>query len=552
MSEIKTLARGAITIIDYNDAASISSLIESNKPLTIIFADSNRSSEWSAVSPLILSPTIFVSSTSSANDNQAQNLTSLSWYFQQSGGSTDIWKEITFNESGQGNLIDGNNHGFSMVMSGQDKYQLTVACDQDGRVSLLDEAHTQVSFKYVGVYTDLNGMATRVTATIPYSMIKSGTDKSASIIYAPDGNIFIKSGTGGTEDKSAVIELWKGSTPDFSHVDFRWYLQKDGVFNPMVLSTVTQISGTTITLNSASWDSSVEVGSKFRFQDTAYEWTQENPKLLDDVYVVTAVNAVNHQLEVRLASDTTKGLKQAYAAGSRIVSNWWDYRTGSNWARIKATSPGEAVTEGLSTDGTTGFYLGDLDTSSLPAGQTAGPECTGSNVLIVPAVSVYGIETIKGVAYDMDPVMTGGKPYVARPQMINFLDYTDPYQITLISSQGNMIRNGLGYLKVDTEIRQGGELLSTSEKDSLYYDWAIYDSNGDRKTGNELTPEFYHGNSADKGAVRGYGRNTYVVANKPADADGVQIDVVPKFDTVYISKFDLTGKGTVTCEISIR
>lgn len=541
-SEVKTLARGSITIIDYNDAASISSLIESNKPLTVIWTNAARSSEWTQTLPLILSPVVFVSSTGGSAENQAKNLKNMQWFFQRSGGVADAWTEIIVGDNGVGTT----DKRFTVVQSGENKNRLEVRCDGiEGVDPLLDESHTTVSFKYSGEYEDQNGMITKVGGSITYALIKSGSDKAVSVIYTPDGNVFMKDPAGTTPDKNAIIEMWKGSVVDFTDVDFRWYLQKDGVFNPMIIQTNTMINSIVLTITAESWDETVEVGSLFQVQDTTSEWTPEIPVLLPTVYKVVEVNTQNHQLTICQANDPSKGFDSVYNRGAKIVSKWWDVRTGRGWARIKATSPSEAVTEGLATDGTTGLYLGELYTDSLPSGgQTSN--CTGSNQLIVPAAAVYGIETIKGVAYDLDPVMNGGLAYLAHPQVINFLDYTDPYQITLISSNGNIIRNGVGFVKIDTEIRQGGELLSGTAKGNLYFDWSLYNNAGDQVS------KFTHGNKSDGQAIRGYGRDTYEVANPIIGTDGTPLEVTPKFDTCYLSKADITGKGTATCEISIR
>lgn len=539
-NEVKTLARGSITIIDYNDAASISSLIESNKPLTVIYTNAARSSEWTESLPLILNPVVFVSSTGGSAENQAKNLKNMQWFYQRSGGSSDAWTEITVED---GKCTDTR---FTIPQSGDVKNRLEVRCDgKTGVAPLLDDAHSTVSFKYSGDYEDGNGMITKVGGAITFSMIKSGTDKAVSVLYTPDGNVFMKSPAGDTPDKTAVIEMWKGSVVDFADVDFRWYLQKDGIFNPMVLQSSTQVNGDTMTFTAESWDPTIEVGSQFSLEDTTHTWNPENPTLQSTIYKVTEVNAANHQIKVCQLNDGTKKIDGAYSAGTHAVSRWWDARTGRGWARITATSPAEAVTEGLATDGTTGVYLGELNTTNISDGSTTH-NCTGSNVLVVPAAAVYGIETFKGVAYDLDPVMNGGLAYLAHPQVINFLDYTDPYQITLISANGNIIRNGVGFVKIETEIRQGGELLAGAAKSNLYYDWSLYNNAG------EQVQKFTHGNKNDNQAIRGYGRDTYEVATPIVGTDGATLEVTPKFDTCYLSKADIVGKGTATCEISIR
>lgn len=537
----KRLARGSITIIDYNDAASISSFIESNKPKTVIYADSSRSTEWSDTAPLILTPVIYVSSAKTHAENQARFMGSVTWYYKHSGASKEEWTEITFSEEGT-----SEDKRFSLNLSGKDKFQLEVRCDGiEGVTSLLNEKDTIVEFKYVGIYTDVAGMSTPVGNTIDFSLIKSGTDKSASVAFTPDGNIFIKNGGEEVLEKRAIIELWKGSVVDFSDVDFRWYLQKDGVFEPMTLRTTTKENAKLLTITEDSWDPIVEVGSQFQLTTSTEDWNPALPKLQPEIYVVTKVDSRSKQITIALLSDNESGISSIQNSGTKLVSRWYDYRQGRGWARIKATSKEEAVKEALATDGRTGLYLGEMDTSSMPKGEQV-TNCTGSNVLMVPPEAVLGLETFKGVAYDLDPLMTGGLPFLARPQIISFIDHTGPYQITLHSNQGNIIRNGKGFIKVETEVRHGGVLLNNTDKGKLFFDWSLYDNKGDQVS------KFTHGNKNDDNAIRGYGRSTYEVATPIVGIDGETLEVVPKFDTAYVSKGDITTQGNIECEISIR
>lgn len=530
MAEAKTIARGSITIIDYNDAASISTLLESNKPITIITTDAARSSKWTESSPLILSPVVYVSSTdNSANVNQAKNITDMTWYYQ-SGGSE--WTKVT-----------SADNRFEMVTVGENKNQIKIKCDDyTNRQSLLTENNPVITFKYSGTFVDpVSANRTPVTANITFSLVRSGSDKTASVVYTPNGNVFTNGILGDDQEKTAVLELWRGATPDFTKVEFRWYLQNSLVFAPMKIKTNVASNATEVFLTDDTWSEDIDPGSILLFSDNSVTFDPKSPKLRPGEYVVKSVD--NNAKKIVLTTPVAGGAP----ANSYIVSKWYDHRAGAGWAWIKATSHAEAVQEKLATNGTKGIYVNKAwNLSSLPSGGATDPEGQrkGGNELVVPAAAVVGMITVKGIVFDIDAVTIGAdREYVARPQIINFLDYTDPYQVNIVSNSGNIIRNGQGFLLLEAEVRQGGQLIDNPG--ALTYKWKLYNKNGAQVS------TFHHGsNTPGKlGEVQGLGRDSYTVRNP---LPGVGGSTNYKYYQLAVSKPDITGQGTITCEVSVE
>lgn len=533
MSTGRSIARGSLTLIDYSDAASISSMIESNKPLTCITVNDQRTNSWSNVAPLILTPVVYISSVGGA-ENMISHITGGKWEYKQSGGANKEWTVCTNSTSESPTVftIEADN-------------VLKVKCDGEGvttNKSLLTSESTTVTFRFTGTYTDNNGMSTSVVAIITFSLIQSGSDKTVTSVYTPDGNIFTKKADGTTPDKTAVLEMWRGSVVDFSDVEFAWYRQDDRVFNPMKIKTTTTIGGTTITIDKSDsdhpYDSHITEGSQFLLTNgTTYT---DDTSLGSVVYEVLSADSSNGIITLRQVGTTDTGLSGAFQAGTMIVSRWYDKRVGNGWARIKSTTKDDSVS-----NGTGGAYLGTMNTSN----STESPvRCTGSNVLVVPADSVDGLETFKGIAYDLDPTTNGNAElgYVAHPQVLNFLDYTDPYQLTVFSNNGTIMRNGKGYIKCETELRQGGDLLAERVKRAFKFSWQLFNSNGTEVN------EFYYGNKLDNNKISGLGTDVYHPAHDLVDAldnTTASADIEIHFDTAYIHKSDIQNKCNVVCTL---
>jgi hypothetical protein len=605
-SQLSTIARGSFTVIDYNDAASITAGITTNKNLTIVCSQdgSRRSEKWGngdtvggAASPCVINPLIYQSAVNEPIDVTAK-LISMSWRYKTPQAQN--WTDIQLERDSLGALTTDGEKGictdkrFQILQQAQEnlngrKFALVIRCDDiTGITSLIyPGANEAIDFEYNAIYQDDMGVQIPVSAKISFSILIQGESSTDVTIYTPNGNIFTNADDSAT--LSAIMEFWRGGQIDLSDIDFRWYQRKPEVFDPIAIKT--GASDGSMVLSLKSKNDNIQVGSIFRITDQSnidpdqikngtYQETGDQKYTFENnphYYIVTAVNFSNAEnLTINIARmqavnnsqtgaegyevvNPTQGLYAAVTAGRCLVSRWWDYKEGGGWARIKATSLETSKAEQLGTS-KGGAYLGAINRDSISINLNPS-NINGSNTLMVPASGVQGIENYKGVAWDIDP-LTGGENGVARRTTITFLDYSDPYQITCYSDQGNIIRNGSGYIEIIAEVRRGGELITAAEKANLIYSWHLMDRLGTEK-------DFIINDSVgDDGAtgITGYGNQTYVIGWKNGmpypkstinedDTSIAQADKVVStsvaYDHVFLTKDDVVQKATATIELKM-
>lgn len=193
-------AQGQFTIIDYNDALTLTGFIGSNLAKTQMYNPDNGSytPDWKSKN-LVLTPSLYIIGTTTDQITSA-NVTSVKWY---AGTSTTA---ITANSS--------------YALSGTKSHILTVKANVMASLPGID-------YKCVVTYKDdSTGLSIDHPITISFSRVVNGSGIVDLLVTTPNGNVFKN-----TEVTSltAKAELWRGSTVDTTSVTYKWAVMDSAV-----------------------------------------------------------------------------------------------------------------------------------------------------------------------------------------------------------------------------------------------------------------------------------------------------------------------------------
>ena len=196
-------ATGQITIVDYNDALTLTSFISSNVVRTQMYNPDNGSysPDWSTSPFLVLTASLYKIGTST-DIITSSDVKSVKYYEILAGVETEITATAT------------------RVISGSKNHILTIKTNELASIDAKD---------YICeiVYTDPStNLDLKQRSTISFSKVTNGSGLIDAIANTPDGNIFkndlISTLTG-------TIELWRGSTIDTTGVSYQWYMKDSTV-----------------------------------------------------------------------------------------------------------------------------------------------------------------------------------------------------------------------------------------------------------------------------------------------------------------------------------
>jgi hypothetical protein len=190
------VATGQFTIIDYNDALSLSAYIASNRQKTQIFNPDNGSynPDW-ASSNVILTPSLFI--LGNANDIITSSaVQSIQWYDVSNGVET---------------LISANaSYAIGAAKPNALTIKSNVLAGLPGK-----------EFMCKIVYRDPStGLDLIVKTPISFSRVVSGSGITDAIAWAPNGNVFKNDET---TSLIAECDLVRGSVVDSTNVTYQWY-----------------------------------------------------------------------------------------------------------------------------------------------------------------------------------------------------------------------------------------------------------------------------------------------------------------------------------------
>jgi hypothetical protein len=290
---ISTIARGQITIVDYNDAISLNAYIGSNQALTQIFtADTNSyTPDWTTGTFLKLTPQLF-----------------------KSGSGTDLMtagtgvKSVTWTSNGTAVTLDSTH-----IKNGSAPWDLTIKVNELASV-------TQKNYECTIVYTDPN---TNLDITAKSAITFTKSINSGSLItavgYTPNGSVFKNNGVASL---TAHCDLWRGASIDSTNVTYKWFKQTANVFAPTTSTAGGTISTNTVTLTSVT---NINIGSKIIVGT-------------EPVKTVTAVNTGTKVVTVDSNFSATQ------TVGCTVSDPRYDAVAGANWSIINSTYTYSGIT----------------------------------------------------------------------------------------------------------------------------------------------------------------------------------------------------------------
>lgn len=189
------LATGQISIVDYNDAISLTGFITSNHPKTQIYNPDNEqfSPDWSSQN-LTLTASLF--KIGSSNDIiDSNDVRSIRWFDAASpstplttGGSYVVnGKRLTVNK----NILSGNRDAIDFI------------CE----VTYIDPS---------------TGLELLHKMSISFGKVVNGGGITSAVAWLPNGNIFKNDSI---DVLYAEADLWRGGVVDTTNVSYQWYKQ---------------------------------------------------------------------------------------------------------------------------------------------------------------------------------------------------------------------------------------------------------------------------------------------------------------------------------------
>lgn len=192
------IATGQFTIVDYNDALTLTGYIGSNQAKTQMYNPDNNSytPDWLS-SNVVLTPSLFRLGTEEDIITSVQ-VEKIEWFDVTDGVETKIASDSNYSiGSTKPNKLTIK----SNILNG--KPGLDLLC----KVSYRDPATNLVLPYQMG---------------ISFSRVVNGSGIADAVAWAPEGNVFKN---GNVTSLIAACDLWRGSVIDSSNVSYQWYLQ---------------------------------------------------------------------------------------------------------------------------------------------------------------------------------------------------------------------------------------------------------------------------------------------------------------------------------------
>ena len=197
------IATGQITLIDYNDALTLTGFISSNVVKTQTYNPDNGkfTPDWSTTPFCVLTPSLYKLGTTSDIITDAA-VTSVNWYEIIDGVETLITATST------------------RVFSGSKNQVLTLKTNELSNISAKD---------YICIITYLDpstSLSLQTKISISFAKINNGSGVTIAVAVCPNGNVFKNTLTG---TLTADCDLLRGSIKDTTNVTYQWYMQDSSV-----------------------------------------------------------------------------------------------------------------------------------------------------------------------------------------------------------------------------------------------------------------------------------------------------------------------------------
>lgn len=384
------IMNGQITIVDQLDTTYISATLESNKSLVQLYntEDGKLNPDWTVYPYLVLTPGVW---SGDPDDNllisQKENIKDFKW--TKNGLSI---------ENSPTHVIDENQ-------------VLTIKTNE---LTL----NPNIRYGFYGIYVDpLTKAETPFYSSLSFVRVETSGVTIQAIMLYPLGSIFKNDDV---DFLKAHCDLWRGSYIDDTDVEYKWFIEKPGVFDPKFTSTAAKTGDNVLHLD-----------------NTTGMVRDSNIRILGYDYVVATVNSSTTIV-------LTETLKQDVPNGTRIYNPYYNDKGGIGWAYI----------DQVNNFGVTGYT---------------------TNEITIPESTVLNFATFKCVITDLDSKsITYNQSVYATA---SFLDQQDPLQISFNTPEGTIFKNKTGTITIEAEVWRNGEELD--EDGSTYiYDWIQYDKNG--------------------------------------------------------------------------
>lgn len=384
------IMNGQITIVDQLDTTYISATLESNKSLVQLYntEDGKLNPDWTVYPYLVLTPGVW---SGDPDDNllisQKENIKDFKW--TKNGLSI---------ENSPTHVIDENQ-------------VLTIKTNE---LTL----NPNIRYGFYGIYVDpLTKAETPFYSSLSFVRVETSGVTIQAIMLYPLGSIFKNDDV---DFLKAHCDLWRGSYIDDTDVEYKWFIEKPGVFDPKFTSTAAKTGDNVLHLD-----------------NTTGMVRDSNIRILGYDYVVATVNSSTTIV-------LTETLKQDVPSGTRIYNPYYNDKGGIGWAYI----------DQVNNFGVTGYT---------------------TNEITIPESTVLNFATFKCVITDLDSKsITYNQSVYATA---SFLDQQDPLQISFNTPEGTIFKNKTGTITIEAEVWRNGEELD--EDGSTYiYDWIQYDKNG--------------------------------------------------------------------------
>jgi len=193
-------AQGQFTIIDYNDALTLTGYIGSNLAKTQMFNPDNNTytPNWASTN-LVLTPSLYVIGTTTDQITSAA-VTSVKWY--QGTSTTAITSTGNF------------------ALSGAKSHILTVKANVMAGLPGVD-FRCEINYKDAST-----GLSIKHPLSISFSRVVNGGGIVDLIVTTPNGNVFKNSEVA---TLTAKAELWRGSVVDTTNVSYKWAIMDSSV-----------------------------------------------------------------------------------------------------------------------------------------------------------------------------------------------------------------------------------------------------------------------------------------------------------------------------------
>lgn len=283
-----SIATGQFTIIDYNDALTLTGYIGSNIQKTQMYNPDNGSynPDWTVSPYLVLTPYIFKlgSSTDLIGASDA-SITQVTWYGVNAGVETAITADSTHTFTGYKNSI------------------LTIKANEAA------DAPGKDYVCKVNYHDATTGLDLTVKVPISFSRVVNGGGIADAVAWCPNGNIFKNDNI---SSLTAKCTLWRGSVPDTDKVTYKWFVQDATIPTPTTLSASAAAGATSISVTSAAGlinGQSIKVGTA-------------------NAVTINGISGTTITLSV--------GLSSAQSSGATVANAYYDANAGAGWRLIPA------------------------------------------------------------------------------------------------------------------------------------------------------------------------------------------------------------------------